>query len=357
MADRRHGLPRRPVRGGRRARHPGRPPERLRWRNVGPYRGGRVVAVAGVRDQPYVYYFGGTGGGIWKTTDGGIRWSQRVRRPARHGLRGRGGRRGVRPERGLRRDGRGLHPRERLARRRRLPLHGRGPVPGRTWACARPARSGACASTRRTRTSSTWPRSDTRSGATRSAASSGRATAAKSWRKVLFVDDATGAIDIDMDPDQPPRPVRRVLAGGAHALEPGERRAGQRPLQDDGRRRHLEEDRRRGAPQGSLGPRRGHRLARQPEPAVGADRSGGGRGLPQRRRRRHLEAHQQRAAAAPARLVLHARLRRPEERGRGVRPQRRVLPLAGRRPLVHAHPRPAQRQPRPVDRAPTTRGA
>ena len=47
----------------------------LRWRSIGPYRGGRSVAVAGLRDQPYVYYFGGTGGGIWKTTDGGIRWS------------------------------------------------------------------------------------------------------------------------------------------------------------------------------------------------------------------------------------------------------------------------------------------
>jgi photosystem II stability/assembly factor-like uncharacterized protein len=51
--------------------------ERLRgleWRNVGPHRGGRVVAVAGVTSQPRVYYFGGTGGGVWKTTDGGIRW-------------------------------------------------------------------------------------------------------------------------------------------------------------------------------------------------------------------------------------------------------------------------------------------
>jgi photosystem II stability/assembly factor-like uncharacterized protein len=46
----------------------------LEWRNVGPHRGGRVVAVAGVPSQPYVYYFGGTGGGVWKTTDGGIRW-------------------------------------------------------------------------------------------------------------------------------------------------------------------------------------------------------------------------------------------------------------------------------------------
>src|SRR5690348_1018199 len=46
----------------------------LAWRNVGPHRGGRVVAVAGVTSQPYVYYFGGTGGGVWKTTDGGMRW-------------------------------------------------------------------------------------------------------------------------------------------------------------------------------------------------------------------------------------------------------------------------------------------
>src|SRR3954468_20083142 len=47
----------------------------LTWRSIGPYRGGRVVAVTGVRDQPHVYYFGATGGGIWKTTDGGIRWT------------------------------------------------------------------------------------------------------------------------------------------------------------------------------------------------------------------------------------------------------------------------------------------
>ena len=46
----------------------------LEWRNIGPHRGGRVVAVAGVASQPHVYYFGGTGGGVWKTTDGGIRW-------------------------------------------------------------------------------------------------------------------------------------------------------------------------------------------------------------------------------------------------------------------------------------------
>lgn len=46
----------------------------LAWREVGPYRGGRSAAVAGVPSQPLVYYFGGTGGGVWKTTDGGNTW-------------------------------------------------------------------------------------------------------------------------------------------------------------------------------------------------------------------------------------------------------------------------------------------
>ena len=49
--------------------------EGLEWRNIGPSRGGRVVAVAGVPGQPNVYYFGGTGGGVWKTTDAGSNWS------------------------------------------------------------------------------------------------------------------------------------------------------------------------------------------------------------------------------------------------------------------------------------------
>src|SRR5215213_7502678 len=46
----------------------------LEWRNIGPFRGGRVVAVAGVRGQRNVYYFGSTGGGIWKTLDSGMSW-------------------------------------------------------------------------------------------------------------------------------------------------------------------------------------------------------------------------------------------------------------------------------------------
>ncbi|MFN8062029.1 MAG: hypothetical protein U0Q12_22950 [Vicinamibacterales bacterium] len=46
----------------------------LAWRSIGPYRGGRVTAVAGVVGQSQVYYMGSTGGGVWKTEDAGITW-------------------------------------------------------------------------------------------------------------------------------------------------------------------------------------------------------------------------------------------------------------------------------------------
>ena len=47
----------------------------LEWRCIGPYRGGRSCAVTGVTGQRNLFYFGATGGGIWKTKDGGRSWS------------------------------------------------------------------------------------------------------------------------------------------------------------------------------------------------------------------------------------------------------------------------------------------
>ncbi len=46
----------------------------VKWRNIGPYRGGRSCAVTGVVGQPNLYYFGSTGGGVWKTVNGGGSW-------------------------------------------------------------------------------------------------------------------------------------------------------------------------------------------------------------------------------------------------------------------------------------------
>ncbi len=49
--------------------------EGLEWRNIGPNRGGRSLGSAGSPSRPNEYYFGATGGGLWKTVDGGNEWS------------------------------------------------------------------------------------------------------------------------------------------------------------------------------------------------------------------------------------------------------------------------------------------
>ena len=46
----------------------------MRWRQVGPFRAGRISAVAGVPGDPATYYLGTPGGGIWKSTSGGYTW-------------------------------------------------------------------------------------------------------------------------------------------------------------------------------------------------------------------------------------------------------------------------------------------
>ena len=43
----------------------------LRFRELGPFRGGRVTTVTGVRSKPHTFYFGATGGGVWKTESAG----------------------------------------------------------------------------------------------------------------------------------------------------------------------------------------------------------------------------------------------------------------------------------------------
>ena len=64
--------------GGERAWAQSIPPslyDGMKWRLVGPFRGGRAEAVAGVPGDPSVYYFGAVAGGVWKTIDGGATWT------------------------------------------------------------------------------------------------------------------------------------------------------------------------------------------------------------------------------------------------------------------------------------------
>ena len=47
---------------------------KMAWRNIGPFRGGRSTTSSGVKGDPMTYYFGSVGGGVWKTDDAGINW-------------------------------------------------------------------------------------------------------------------------------------------------------------------------------------------------------------------------------------------------------------------------------------------
>src|SRR5207302_8082840 len=50
----------------------------MQWRQIGPFRGGRALAIEGVPGEPDTYYFGGVAGGGWEKIDGGQNWAPQV---------------------------------------------------------------------------------------------------------------------------------------------------------------------------------------------------------------------------------------------------------------------------------------
>jgi photosystem II stability/assembly factor-like uncharacterized protein len=188
------------------AQSPSKPPsdpfEGLAYRSIGPFRGGRVTAVTGVRQQPATFFFGATGGGIWKTTDAGATWASVSDKDVRTGSVGAlavadsdpaivyAGM-GEAPIRGNASHGDGvyksvdgglswknvgLRDTRQIARVRVHPQN-----PEVVWVAAQGHQSGPNAERGIFKTSD------------------GGAT----WRKVLFVDDQTGACDLVLDPGNP----------------------------------------------------------------------------------------------------------------------------------------------------------
>ena len=175
----------------------------LRWRSIGPHRGGRSTAAAGVRTQPNVFYMGATGGGVWKTENYGITWT-----PITDGQIATGsigaidvsdsnpnviyvgtGSEAIRSQR---------DPRARRVQvdRRRQDVAVRRPA-------ATSGRSARSRFTRRIPTSSTSRRSATRSAGDPSAASIRTKDGGKTWQKVLFINDQTGVVSVAINWSNP----------------------------------------------------------------------------------------------------------------------------------------------------------
>ena len=215
----------------------------LHWRLLGPFRGGRVLAVAGVPGEPRHFYFGSVNGGVWETLDAGRTWNP-IFDGQPIGIDRRASR--WRPSRSA----------GALRRQRREPTC--APTSPRATAstsrptAAGPGRTSACADSQqiaRILVHPTRPRPRLRRRARpplRPQRRARRLPLARRRRALARrcsgTDDDTGADRPRLRARQPARALCRALADAPHALEhlPAFERPGQRALQVDRRRRPLE---------------------------------------------------------------------------------------------------------------------
>ncbi len=182
--------------------------EGLTFRSIGPFRGGRVTAVTGVRRQPSLFYFGATGGGVWKTTDAGASWVNVSDRDFRTGS--------VGALAVAESDPNVIYAGMGEAPIRSNASHGDGVYrstdAGQTW------RNMGLKATRHISRVRVHPQDPDTAwvaaqghmyGANPERGVYKTTDGGRSWRKVLFVDDRTGASDLALDPTNP-----RILYAG-----------------------------------------------------------------------------------------------------------------------------------------------
>ena len=228
----------------------------IRYRCIGPTRGGRAVAVAADPKKRSVFYFGAVAGGVWKSDDCRAVLGERHRRIPHDGLDRSARGRAVRRQRHLRRHRRVDDPHRRHARRRRVQVDRRrrdmaphGPDRHR----ATSARSGC---TRPIPTRSTSRRSGTRS---KDNPERGLYRSKRRWAtpgsSCCTSATRAGAVDVVDRPEQPADPLRHHLAGAPHVLVDRQRRPRQWAVAIARRRRHVGEHQRqrRACPTGTLG--------------------------------------------------------------------------------------------------------
>jgi hypothetical protein len=177
---------------------------KLHWRNIGPFIGGRVVAVAGVPSEPNVFYFGGVEGGVWRSTDYGNQW-QNVSDGKIPGTAQSIGALAVAPS----------NPKVIYAGSGESDIRGDFDTGDGIYKSVDGAKTWQYAGLRETHTTAKLA-IDPRDPNVVYAASMGHVfkdnpergvfkttDGGKTWRKILFVDGGTGAIDLVMDPSNP----------------------------------------------------------------------------------------------------------------------------------------------------------
>src|ERR1043166_3542182 len=333
----------------------------MRWRSIGPNRGGRSIAATGIPSRRNEYCFGAVGGGLWKTTDGGVSWRPVTDGQIRSSSVGAVVVSESNPDilyiwmgetefRGNIMQGDGVY---------------RSGDGGKTWKKAGLEKVQAIARLRVDRTNPDLVYAAAFGKPYAPSAERGvyrTRDGGKTWERVLFRNDSTAAVDLVIDPVNPNVLYAALWQAYRTPWTMSSGGAGSGLFKStDGGDSWTELTRNPGMPKGTIGkigvapsgPRPGRTRARGGNHAVGGPAAGGrgvrgerlGRRFPLRRRRRPLEAHHRRPQAPPARLLLLPDLRRSEGQGRGVRAQHQYVPLHRRRRHLQQRPRPPRRQP------------
>ena len=213
----------------------------LRWRSIGPDRGGRSIAVSGVKGRPQEAYFGAVGGGLWKTTDGGNNWLPVTDGQIKSASVGAVAVSESNPSIVI------IGMGESCIRGNIMPGDGvyKSSDAGKTWTHIGFSESQAISRVRihPTNPDTVYVASFGKYGAPSEERGVFKSTdGGKSWRKTLYRDDKTGAVDISIDRRKPERDVRRPVGGVSGRISDVIRRPRQRTVQVDRRRRHMDGD-------------------------------------------------------------------------------------------------------------------